>query len=330
MSAPDFAASAALRQWLGTAHDCEYADGLSNHLPMALLALHRLGAGEARLQAFAAVYARKLAPGPAAQAWPAGDAWAARLGDVQAWPVYRHLFAQWLAAEGAGDLLRQVLPTLMQGCGGAAFHGLIRTASAVQLAHRQELADALAYWACRWLPLVDGSGVGGVPASEADPAAVLRRVPVPRTAPAGKLIVQRMQAIAAQPGFAPAVAALRVGDRTLEQLARGAAQLYAASGSFTLLHLLTSAHAVRVLMPWLDDEPEAAVHAYWQAYAAGWAASGARDLGAPDKRAWPQILTRALDSDDAHVLKLVDSCREQQAAYGGAEWRHAAARAVQA
>lgn len=325
MSARAPESSPTLQRWLGTAQGAEYADGLSNHLPMALLALHRLGADEARLQAFAECYATRLPPASPPVAWPAGDAWTPRLGELAAEPAYRGLFMQWLALEDANDVLRQVLPRLMQGCGAVAFHGLIRTAHAVQSAHPQELVNALAYWACRWLDLGADAELQG---READPAAVLRHVPVPRRAPPGKLIVQRMQAIAAQPGFAPAVARLQVTGSTLEQLAFGAAQLYARSGSFTVLHLVTSAHALRVLMPWLDDKPEAAVRAYWQAFAAAWAASGAQDRAEPRLLPWPKILAQALASEDEHVVKLVDSCREQQAAHGGAIWRLAASRAV--
>jgi hypothetical protein len=328
MSASSAADSATLRRWLDTVQGAEYAGGLSNHLPMALLALHRLGADEARLQAFAERYAARLQPAVAPVAWPAGEAWTPRLGELAAEPAYRGLFMQWLALEDPNDVLRQVLPRLMQGCGGAAFHGLIRTAHAVQLAHPRELADALAYWACRWLPLGTDIGGAGAQARVADPAAALRRVPVPRTAPAGKLIFQRMQALAAQPGFGPAVACLHVTEDTLQKLARGAAQLYAASGNFSVLHLLTSAHALQVLMPWLDEEPEAAVRAYWRAFAAAWAASGAHDRGRPRLQSWPQILAQALASDDEHVVKLVDSCRELEGAYGRGPWRLAASRAV--
>ncbi len=309
----------------GAAYDAEYGEGLSNHRPMALVALHRLGADDARLAAFAAAYERRLRPAPAAQAWPAGDAWRSRLGVAGAWPVYRDLFAQWLEHEAAGDVLAQVLPVLMAGCGGAAFHGLIRTAYAVQAAHRQELADALAYWACRWLDL------GPLPdeGPETDPAAVLRRVPVPHGAAPGRLIFEQMQAVAAQRGFAEAVARLRIDAATLPRLAAGAAELYAASGDFTLLHAVTSAHALRVLLPFVD-EPLAAVRTYWQAFAAAWAASGAAPQPPVAVPPWPRIVARALASDDDHVVKLVDSCREQQAALGGDVWRHAAARAVAA
>ncbi len=309
----------------GAAFDAEYGKGLSNHRPMALLALQRLGAGDARLVAFAAQYERKLRPAPPAQAWPAGDSWRSRLGQLDAWPAYRDLFAQWLLHEGAGDVLAQTLPALMAGCGAAAFHGLIRTACAVQAAHRQELADALAYWACRWLDLGDDVSAN---ATETDPAAVLRQLPVPRRELPGDLIFQRMQAVAAQRGFGAAASRLRIDGDTLPRLARGAAELYAASGNFTVLHLVTSAHALRVLLPFIDDEAEAAVRSYWRAFAAAWAASGAAPLPRSPSLPWKQIVARALASDDDHVIKLVDSCREQHAALGGDVWQRAATRAV--
>ena len=56
---------------------------------MALVALHRLGASDARLQAFAAAYGGKLEPAPVAVEWPAGEPWKARFGDPAAWPAYR-------------------------------------------------------------------------------------------------------------------------------------------------------------------------------------------------------------------------------------------------
>ncbi len=303
----------------GAAHDAEYGGGLSNHLPMALLALARLGADSTRLDAFAAGYVQRLEPAPPPQPWPAGDAWASRLGEREAWPAYRALFGPWLEHEAAGEVLRQVLPRLMRGCGAAAFHGLIRTAYAVQAAHRAELADALAYWACRWLDLGESRAAGRV----ADPARLLPRLPVPGGGQ--RLIFERMLAAAALPAFAPTAAQLRVGEGTLRQLAELAASLYARSGDFTVLHLVTSAHALRVLMPFID-EPLPVLRLYWRAYAAG-CASAALEADAPAPLApWERLIELALATEDEHTIKLVDSCREETAAYGGDAWQRAASR----
>lgn len=328
INAPNFMS---LRQLLdrGAQYDAEYSRNLSSHLPMALVALARLGADEAGLSAFAERYATRLRPAPAAEPWPAGDAWAGRLGDPRAWPAYRSLFNDWLDHEGAPAMLPQVLPVLFRGVGAAAFHGLIRTAYAVSAGHSHELADALAYWACRWFALGEAPLAG----TEGDPANVLARLDIAK--PKRPLIAERMALVAEQPGFARVAATLRIDpESTLAQLATLAARLYAASDNFTVLHLVTSAHAMRELLPWIEPEevPEALGH-YWLAYAAGHAASGLSDtdrssLPRAAIKPWPALVARALASDDDHLIKLVHSCREQERVYAGPVWREAASRAV--
>ncbi len=311
--------------------DAEYGQRLSNHLPMLLVALHRLGASDERVTDAAATYAARLHAMPPLQAWSAGDPWRLPLGQPAVWPAYRYLFTTWMHEEGAGETLRQVLPALLPGCGAAAFHGLIRTAYAVDSAHRAELAHALAYWGSRWLDLgVDEAGA--TTGTQADPAPLLQAgAAVPGVAgSASGYIVERMFHAAWQPGFAQAVQGLRLDERTLPRLARHAARLYARSGDFTVLHLVTSAWAMRVLLPFVDDLP-AGLAGYWHAYAAGVAGLGARlkPGRAAQPLPWPDIVARALASDDEHLVKLVHACQQEQQAYAGADdWQRAATRAV--
>lgn len=322
----------------GAEFDAEYGASLSTHRPMALAALWRLGATPADLEAFAARYERRLQPMPPAESWPAGDPWADRLGDPRAWPAYRDLFARWLAHEGA-DMLPQVLPRLLRGVGAAAFHGLIRTAYALEAAHPAELADALAYWACRWLDLGEpapGTATRAAPgtaapAAQAEPAPLLAALR-PGPAAAG-LIVHRMQAAVSAPGFERAVAGLHIDAAgTLPRLARLAARLYARSGDFTALHLVTSAQALRVVLAHVDpDDAPRALASYWRAFVAGVVAAGLAPGRAPAARPWEQLVAAALASDDEHLVKLVDAAREEQRHHGGADdWQRAATRAVQA
>lgn len=312
--------------------DAEYATRLSNHLPMLQVALHRLGASDERLATASARYATQLNPMPPLQPWPAGDAWRVPLGQPTAWPRYRDLFTTWLQEEGAGETLRQVLPALLPGCGAAAFHGLIRTAYAVDAAHRAELAHALAYWSSRWLDLgVQGTAATGG-ATQVDPAPLLRAAAaLPGVgASASGYIVERMHHAAWQPGFVQAVSPLRLNDETLPRLARHAARLYARSGNFTVLHLVTSAWALRVLMPFVE-EPADALAAYWRAYAAGAASVAARLTAtrAPAPLPWPHLVQTALASDDEHLVKLVHACQQEQQTHGGVDdWQRAATRAV--
>lgn len=99
----------------GLAHASEYRGGLSNHLPMALTALQRLGAGDARLRAFAADSATRLV----------------RLDAAAPEFAAAHTLRREIAARDAGAVLAARLPGLMPGVGAAAFHGLIRSAYAV-------------------------------------------------------------------------------------------------------------------------------------------------------------------------------------------------------
>jgi hypothetical protein len=300
----------------------EYQGGLSNHLPMALVALHGLGADDARLQAFAAGYARRLVPAPAAQDWPSGDARATRFGQPEAWPAYRSLFGEWIVYDGAAAVLSQALPVLMPGCGAAALHGAIRVASAVRAGHRGELADALAYWACRYLPL------GALPDAAgraADPLPLLRRLHAGRSRK--RLIFERMQAAARYPALRAEVGRLAIDAHTLERLARLSAIAYAGSGNFTALHLLTACHAMRVLQGFIDDRL-AALRWFWQAWASAVVAAGLQRLPPVPLLDWDRIVPAALASDDEHRIKLIDSCRAEEQAYGGDDWRRAVSRAL--
>ena len=304
----------------------EYDQGLSNHRPMALLALQRLGADAARLQAWAAAYESRLQPAPSPAAWPTGDAWTSRLGDPSAWPVYRDLFTQWITHEGAAETLEQVLPALMPGVGAAAFHGAIRVAAAARSGHPDELADALASWASRWLPL------GPLPAGdgpEADPEAILLRLRAGRSRQ--RLIVDRMAEAARDTTLHAELARLAIDDAQpdalLQRLARLAAKAYALSGNFTALHLVTGCHAMHVLLRFAIDRG-AALRAFWQAYGVAVVAAQLRPRPPVPPRPWPELVAAAIAHDDEHVIKLVEACREEERAYGGDDWRAAASRAL--
>jgi hypothetical protein len=125
------------------------------------------------------------------------------------------------------------------------------------------------------------------------------------------------------------VGALQVDARTPGQLARAAALAYAGSGNFTALHLVTATHAMRVIASGLG--PDLALPAwrwFWQAWAHGLVAARLQPRDPAPLLDWDTIVARALASDDEHVIKLVDSAREEERAYGGDDWRRAASRAA--
>jgi Questin oxidase-like len=299
---------------------------------MTLTALTRLGASQSRIDAFAKAYVQRLHEAPPMVPWPAGDPWPGLLGQPSAWPMYRSLWRDWMQDEGATDVLAQALPTLMQGAGAAAFHGLLRTSYALTANHVEELADALAYWSCRWFSCGE-AGLAAQGARGDDTATVLRRLSM-RTEPhKAAWIAEAMAQAAAQPSFAPTLARWNVDLKsTLPELATLAAKHYAVSANFTVLHLITSAHAMLVVLPWLRDVSRLSA---LQHYAAAAAAAWATVPEAPKKLtplmsavSWQAVVTCAINQADDHVIKLVDSCRELERLLGGDVWLRAATRAV--
>ncbi|MBX3605701.1 MAG: questin oxidase family protein [Piscinibacter sp.] len=310
----------------------EYRGGLSNHLPMALCALHALGAGSDRLREFFDRYTLRLSLGPAPGR--VQDDWQARLGQADA---YADLFASFSAridAEGRDATLRAVLPVLMEGVGAAAFHGLIRTAYAVEAGHDGELAAGLAYWGSRHLPL-EAPSAAGVPVADVSAWLAALAADLVDVRIEGGLIFEQMRAVARLPAFARHAGALTIDAGTLPALADLAAQRYAATRHFTVLHLVTSCHALRLLLPCLATPAarDGALRSYARAYAAGVVASGIQLQGAPlpaPPLGWPEIAARACRSNDDHVIKLVHSARAEAEVYGDGARRHAAALAVAA
>lgn len=301
----------------------EYGGGLSSHLPMALHALRSLGASDDRMRRFLARSLQRLEPAPGGPDGPLAGAWQDRRGDLAAWTPLASHFRRALAEDAHDTVLRRVLPDLVDGVGAAAFHGLIRVAHAAEAGHREELASALAYWACRWTPLPRGGG-GGRLDFEPWRETLLAAPTLPR--PPGGLIVDRIQRIVHTPAYDALVGRLPGSAGVLAGLAATAVDRYGASRNFTVLHLVTGSRAMRVLLPWLDD-PATAIGHFADAFAAAYLSCGidpAATALPSTGLGWDEVVARAIASDDDHVIKLVHACRDEAAVRGGGAWLHAA------
>jgi questin oxidase-like protein len=290
---------------------------LSNHLPMALVALDRLGADGERLTAFARRYARRLVPVPAGVGISTFDEWLAARGRRDAYGPARAYLAAELAEHGVDQVVRRHVAHLVDGLSGAAFHGIIRLAYALESASDARVAAGLAYLTQVHQPL----GERGLAAAVTeDPLDALGRVAALdglRGASAAGTIGQRMRAVARHDEFRGVVDWLAITGDTPTRLLHAAAALYAQTDDFTALHGLTGSHAICVVAPFVEDH--AALWAWWfQALAAAYATIGAPRLGDPTAAvgrwleaptSWDAIARSATASDDEHVVKLVYTAR---------------------
>ncbi|HEY1228092.1 MAG TPA: questin oxidase family protein, partial [Ramlibacter sp.] len=202
----------------------EYGAGLSNHLPMALHALHVLGAGDADLDRFATDYVRRkqLATTPADDG---ARSRSPRLGDFASFPAWQANFSERIAADGPRRTLVEALPELWPGVAAAAFHGPIRLAHAWEMGHPGELAAALAYWAARWQRVDVAPEVG--PTMDIAEWLAAAEAAARSFRGDGRLISQRMDEAARMPAFRAFAGRLRPSPDVLATVARQAAGLYA-------------------------------------------------------------------------------------------------------
>jgi Questin oxidase-like len=323
----------------GRQFSAEFPLFLANHLPMVLVALHRLGASDERLREYFAWYRDtnhlQVLPAPGAAIERAN--WSAAFGDREREADYRAFFNDEVGRLGAKAAVGAYLSKLLPGIAASATHGFMRLAYGVQRDDRAEIAAALGYWAATYLEL--GAVTGAAPTT-GDPVAVLLRM---RGVEAYAhveieldLLWHFMRAVAAKPEFRPVVDLLAIGPETSQRVRRASLALYAGTMDFCALHAVTGCHWLRMIQP-ASPDPDLALRYFWQAIATLYPKLGFPDMPAesvledwrhlpcPD---WPEIESAAIMSNDEHDLSLVFSAREEWKTFGDRLYQIVAARRV--
>jgi hypothetical protein len=320
------------RQW-----SWEFPFCLANHLPMVLVALHRMGASDERLEAYCDTYHKQngLVPVPKPIGAITRDNWREFLGQREREGDYRTFFAGEVARLGATPAAIHYLPHLMPGMAASATHAFMRMAYATMTDSDEETGVALAYWAATYLAL--GPSRGAKPSTD-DPAEVLAFMSGPEVfrhvEPERDLLWHFMRAVAQKPEFAPVVDVLAIGPETHDRIAHCSLALYAATLDFCALHAVTGTHWLRLMAP---RTPDAAtpLRYFWQTIASlvpkiGFPSPPSADELEAWRRArlpdWPEIYREAVARDDEHDLSLTFSAGEEFEHYGDRLYQYAAAK----
>ncbi|HEY3620930.1 MAG TPA: questin oxidase family protein [Roseiarcus sp.] len=319
------------RQW-----SAEFPFCLANHLPMVLVALHRMGASDERLEAYCHIYHKQngLVPVPEPIGRVTRDNWREFLGQREREDDYRTFFAAEAARLGATPAALLYLPELIAGMAASATHAFMRMAYATMTDSDEETGVALAYWAATFLSL--GAPRGAEPSTD-DPAEVLAFMSGPafrHVETERDLLWHFMRAVAQKPEFAPVVDMLAIGPEIHDRVARCSLSLYAATLDFCALHAVTGTHCLRLMAPRAPDAATA-LRYFWQAIASLVPKIGFPGLPSADeleawRRArlpdWPEIYREAVARDDEHDLSLTFSAGEEFKHYGDRLYQYAAAK----
>lgn len=300
----------------GSRYHVHYGDRLANHLPMVLIALDRMNANRSQLAHAFDRSTPHLGPRPGSPVEDIQDvAHCRNREDLFASAL--HYYEQQLKQLGIARCLQQELPRLLPAIATAAFHGLIRTAYGVDARHLEEIAMGLAYWNLDYHALDSSNQLA--PLSAADLIEQLaEKFPEVPLAPGN--IADHMQSVTGQPGWMDTP--IQPEQLGLEDIAQVAIRAYLGTHDFTLLHGVTGCHALRLILPYCTDQ-QAALRYFWQGLVIAYLSTGPKAIQPVDTREiediaerQAEIRTRALASDDDHVIKLAYSALEEFHYYG--------------
>ena len=287
-------------------HAVYYPPGsLSDHGPMAYLALHALGASARSIELFARGYRKRLAPLRPAEAPLTSRDWPDAVGHAASYPALLAFFDAEIRDRGSRATLTSYLPRLISGWVLDVFHPLIRLGYGVEFEVPSEIAAGLAYLACVGDdPALARAATG--PASGASGSAFLTRLRS-RTTPTAIRgpgpFNRRYRQVLGAVDLCPAGGS---AETIYLELGRACLEVFAATHDFFALHMVTASRAFRLCAPWAGPEAH-------RIYSVGIGAAYLT-LGAPTfqpihraERGPPSADPETLC--DEHDIKLLHTCR---------------------
>lgn len=317
-------------------------NGNSDHAPMVAETLVTIGHGDF-VPRWVDRYRRELDTQERPSERPPLDGdWREALGKPQRWAEWVALFRRELSEQPWHDVLDPWAARLAPGLSGEAAHGLIRTAHAARaLGHseteprKNELADAMAYWAATY------HDFGPAPPKLEHFALSDALAQVPDlNPPPGSNIDKTLAGLDGSPEFAPVINLLGTSRDPLADLSaltERFAYVYLRNAHdparvFAVVHAVTGPSALRLLAPHVTKSTRELLLLYaWQTAAAIYAiwAKDRDTPKVPDEDVSTEYLTEAaIANGGAHAIKFAEACLREYEHNPLPVYRAAAADAV--
>ena len=290
--------------------------GLTNHLPMALVAKAGLGAPKEELDRYAAFYQDQLVASSKPSSTLNSRTWQQAIGQPGSFDELRDYFVRRINEDGIEAAIRGHIEPLVPGIHGAAFHGAIRLAYALEVASPSRAAAGIAYLAAT------ATSLGDIPVTAApvtdDPAVIFDAMATSNSfslLEKRPLISEQMQQAAHVPEFFDLLTQCAITDDTPDRLRSLALRLFASTGDFTSLHAVTGLEALSKLRPFVNDQ-RAFDSSCLVGITAAYATVGAPRIASPDSLAdfvrknvsdITEISRAGAMSNNEHVAKLIYS-----------------------
>jgi hypothetical protein len=308
----------------------QYGNGLSNHLPMALVALHSIGASDSQLSDFFAYYVSNLEQPREERIAITRSNWRQYLGEHRYGLSYRELFQREISANGVSQALEFFLPHLVEGVSGGAFHPLIRLAYGLETGSSWEIAESLASWCLAYQCLAPiGKATRSTPSPLVSLQLLAKMAKDDPILMEGDTVFSRLKSVSDSKAFGAFSCSLSLDGPNLPEVAETAIKLYLSTDdNFTALHCVTATHALRVVSQHYTSQ--AAVSYLWQAVCAVYAIVKfvpVQDVHPTESLPpWEKIFEKARSQNNDHVIKLVYTASREFEHYRNPLYQLAAAR----
>lgn len=285
-----------------------YKNGISNHLPMTLVALDQMGTNDECVLLFYHQYITQL------ENVARNEPFLKQANEIE----------QRIKNDGVETTLIAYMPRLIASFNAQAFQCMIRLSYAIKSQQQREIAYALAYW--------DQSYQLITPLSLTEKYNTEQQLKqlayaFSNSSFQANNISQRIFEVAQNPNYLK-LAPVPV-DITIEKVLQLVVEYYRKTNNSTLLHGITALHAFIELLQYFPDQ-QTALPWFWQSYTAAFATVGKnlqqpRDvLPTPPHLSWLETITRGALSKNAHTITLIYSCSELYKRYPLAELKYIA------
>jgi Questin oxidase-like len=298
-----------------------------NHAPMVLIALYRLGADSTQLRhyyhnlkidtAWLNISEFKTDP---KQLDINVNNWKENLGRSKAASSYCEFFISEINQHGAQQVLSQYVPALMRGVAAHAFHPLLRLGYGIDLDNEKEIACGLGYWAATYLPMPEVAGNQDELSPEEFANQIVNSPVLRNIKMNSRSIAERINQIYSCKEFCELLHPIIIEDENpLDEISQLLANAFVENHHFSLLHGVTSCHALRLVLPYCDNIKQI-INQYWYSVCALHLTvlNLDSDFSSPlpdEDQAWLIIFKRAIDSNIEHTIKFIYTCHQESEEY---------------
>lgn len=302
-----------------------YGNGLSNHVPMSLCALSEMGASFRELKYYFETSTSQLILRNLESPNSDDGYLSMVLGNKESFETYYNYFYTSISKKGYEKVLKNELPILMKGVAGAAFHPLIRLKYALHSNSKKEIAISLAYWASHYLELNLNFEETDEQLSE-----IRKRIDnYTFNDINSKTITEDINRVCEL--LKGKSIKIQPKDISLSTISEFCLNEFSKNNNFTLLHTVTACHSLRYLLKYLSNKNEA-LRLFWEAILVANLSTGIKyntiDIVNNVNIDWSLLKSKAIQSTNDHVIKLVYTCYDENSAKANPLYSFIAERAI--